>query len=105
MQNWNFRTEKEIIKEIGWRIKKIRLQHNLTQEQLSREVGVSVTTISLIEKGKSTSLATLIRIFIRLNRIKEFESVFDLAENLELKRKFEKEKLKSDRKRASKRIE
>lgn len=104
MNNWLFLTEIEILKEIGNRLKKIRVQHNFTQKELSKEVGLSVSTISLIEKGKSTSVESLIRILIRLNRIKDFESVFRVGENLELKLKFEKAKLKSERKRASRKI-
>jgi transcriptional regulator with XRE-family HTH domain len=94
----------EILKKIGQRLKKIRVQHNLTQKKMSREVGLSVSTISLIEQGKSTTVESLIRILIRLNRIKDFESVFRVGENLELKLKFEKAKLKSERKRASNKI-
>lgn len=104
MNNWLFLTESEILIEIGTRLKKIRLQHNLTQKELGQEVGLSVSTISLIEKGKSTSVESLIRILIRLNRIKDLESVFRVGENLELKLKFEKAKLRSERKRASKKI-
>lgn len=104
MENWLFLTEQEILKEIGERLKKIRIQHNLTQKDLSAEVGLSVSTISLIEQGKSTTVESLIRILVRLNRIQDFESVFRVGENLELKLKFEKAKLKSDRKRASKKI-
>ena len=104
MSNWLFLTEVEILTEIGSKLKKIRVQHNLTQKELSKEVGLSVSTISLIEKGKSTSVESLIRILIRLNRIKDFESVFRVGENLELKLKFEKAKLKSERKRASRKI-
>lgn len=104
MNSWLFLTEPEILKEIGNRLKKIRVQHNLTQKELSQEVGLSVSTISLIEKGKSTSVESLIRILIRLNRIKDLESVFRVGENLELKLKFEKAKLKSERQRASKKI-
>ena len=104
MNSWLFLTEPEILKEIGNRLKRIMFQHNLTQKELSQEVGLSVSTISLIEKGKSTSVESLIRILIRLNRIKDFESVFRVGENLELKLKFEKAKLKSERQRASKKI-
>jgi len=104
MSNWLFLTESEILKEVGIRLKKIRVQHNLTQKELSKEVGLSVSTISLIENGKPTSVESLIRILIRLNRIKDFESVFRVGENLELKLKFVKAKLKSERKRASRKI-
>lgn len=104
MNNWLFLTEQEILKDIGSRLKKIRVQHNLTQKDMSEEIGLSVSTISLIEKGKSTTVESLIRILVRLNRIKEFESVFRVGENLELKMKFEKARLKSERVRASKKI-
>lgn len=104
MDDWLFLTESEILKEMGIRLKKIRLQHNLTQKELSEEVGLSVSTISLIEQGKSTTVESLIRILVRLNRIKDLESVFRVGENLELKLKFEKAKLKTERKRASKKI-
>ena len=104
MDSWIFLTEQEILKEIGNRLKKIRLQHNITQKEMSEEVGLSVSTISLIEQGKSTTTDSLIRILTRLNRIKDLESVFRVGENLELKLKFEKAKLKTERKRASRRI-
>lgn len=104
MDNWIFLTEQEILKEIGIKLKKIRVQHNLTQKKMSEEVGLSVSTISLIEQGKSTTTESLLRILSRLNRIKDLESVFRVGENLELKLKFEKAKLKTERKRASKKI-
>jgi len=104
MDNWLFLTELEILKEIGKRLKQIRLQHNLTQKEMSKDVGLSVSTISLIEQGKSTTVESLIRILIRLNRVKDLESVFRVGENLELKLKFEKAKLKTERKRATKKI-
>ena len=104
MDNWSFLTEQEILEEIGKRLKKIRLQHNLTQKQMGEEVGLSVSTISLIEQGKSTTTESLLRILSRLNRIKDLESVFRVGENLELKLKFEKARLKTERKRASKKI-
>ena len=104
MDNWLFLTEQEILEEIGKRLKKIRLQHNLTQKQMGEEVGLSVSTISLIEQGKSTTTESLLRILSRLNRIKDLESVFRVGENLELKLKFEKAKLKTERKRASKKL-
>lgn len=104
MENWLFLTEQEILKEMGNRLKKIRLQYNLTQKELSDEAGLSVSTISLIEQGKSTTTESLVRILSRLNRIKDLESVFRVGENLELKLKFEKAKLKAERKRASTKI-
>lgn len=101
MSNWLFLTEREILEEIGKRLKKIRLQHNLTQKELSKEVGLSIPTISNLERGKTTTVETMIRVLVRLNRIKDLESVFKVGEDLELKLKFEKAKLKTNRQRAS----
>lgn len=45
---------------IGKRIKKFRNQADLTQEQLSDKVGVSITHVGLVETGKRRmSLKTL----------------------------------------------
>ena len=104
MENWLFLTENEIITQIGQRLKQIRLQHNLTQKQLGFDTGLSVSTISLIEQGNSTSLDSLIRILTRLNRLKDLEALFRVGQNLEMKMKFEKAKLKSERQRASRKI-
>lgn len=102
MGNWLFLTELEILSEIGDRLKKIRLQQNMTQKELGLKTGLSVSTISLIEQGKSTTMESIIRILTKLNRINDFESVFKIGENLELKSKFEKARMKTERKRASK---
>ncbi len=102
MNNWLFYTEQEILASIGESLKKIRVQHNLTQSTMAKEVGLSVSTISLMEKGQSSNLESLIRVLIRLNRISELEGVFRVSEDLELKLKFEEAKMKSIRKRASK---
>ncbi len=74
----------------------------MTQKELGLKTGLSVSTISLIEQGKSTTMESIIRILTKLNRINDFESVFKIGENLELKSKFEKARMKTERKRASK---
>ncbi len=104
MDNWLFATEREILQEIGRRLKKIRVRQNLTQKALSEETGLSVSTISQIEQGNSTSTESLLRILTRLNRIQDLEAVFRVGEDLELKLKFQKAKMKTERQRASKRV-
>ena len=39
-------------KEIGLRIKTIRLKHHITQKQLASHIGVSQTAIALWESGQ-----------------------------------------------------
>lgn len=48
------------------RLEKIRLTRNLTQAQLARQAGVSLRTITRLEKGEGISLDTLIRVMSAL---------------------------------------
>ena len=43
---------------MGYRIKEIRERKNLTQEELSKESGVSRATISALENGSSRATTT-----------------------------------------------
>ena len=49
---------------MGYRIKDLREQQNMTQEELSEKSGVSRTTISPLENGteRATTTKTLLRI-------------------------------------------
>lgn len=50
-------------KEMGSRIKKARLQQNLTQEQLAELLDISVSYVSLIERGsRNATVETLLNI-------------------------------------------
>ena len=48
---------------IGEVIKKIRLEQNLTQEELGKRVGVKKAQISKFEKGKGLGLSSMRRVF------------------------------------------
>ena len=53
----------------GKRLKKIRIDANLTQEQLAEKIQVSPDFISLIERGeRSPSLETIAKIASALNK-------------------------------------
>ena len=49
--------------KLGEAIKQARLSQNLTQEQLGEKVGVQKSQISRLERGRSISLASMVRIF------------------------------------------
>ena len=50
-------------KELGNRIKKARLHQNLTQEQLAEMLDISVSYVSLIERGsRNATVETLLAI-------------------------------------------
>ena len=42
------------MKKISERLKKYRLDHNLTQHEMAKVLGVSVPTYNLLENGKSS---------------------------------------------------
>lgn len=48
---------------IGEAIKQARLSKNLTQEELGEKIGVQRSQISRLEKGKSITINSLMRIF------------------------------------------
>lgn len=48
---------------IGEAIKKARLQHNLTQEELGERIGVKRAQISRLEKGYSITIPTMSKVF------------------------------------------
>lgn len=45
------------------RLKKLRLEHNLTQEQLAQRVNTTKANISMIESGKRNLTASSLQIF------------------------------------------
>ena len=60
--------ERQVAEEIhayhvGEAIKKARLANNLTQEQLGEKIGVQRSQISRLEKGKSITLNSMMRVF------------------------------------------
>ncbi|MBN2829469.1 MAG: helix-turn-helix transcriptional regulator [Candidatus Cloacimonetes bacterium] len=58
---------KQIESALCSRLEQIRLSRNLTQSELANEAGVSVRTITRMEKGEGISLNTFIRVLTALN--------------------------------------
>lgn len=62
-------TDPEILAELGRRLRRYRLQRNVTQEDLARDAGVGTRTIRNIESGGDVQLLTLLRILRALGRL------------------------------------
>jgi transcriptional regulator with XRE-family HTH domain len=65
-------TDNAILKELGARLTRSRLNRNLTQAQLANEAGVSKRTVERIEAGHSTQLSNLIRVSRALGLLVNF---------------------------------
>lgn len=63
-----------LLKEMGERIRDIRIAQNLTQEEMAADIGVSLSTIKRIESGTGSTLENFLRIL----------RYFNLTQNLEV---------------------
>ncbi|NZA25406.1 helix-turn-helix transcriptional regulator [Luteimonas sp. SJ-92] len=50
------------LRALGARVAKLRLSRNLTQANVAREAGASVSSVKRLEAGENTSLETLLRV-------------------------------------------
>lgn len=87
-----------VLKELGQRIKDIRIARSMTQNELCEKSGVSFATIARIEGGEASNINNLLRIMRVLGLVENFELLIPEQEQLpeDLFQKREK------RKRASK---
>jgi transcriptional regulator with XRE-family HTH domain len=64
-----------ILRELGERLARIRLQRNLSQAELAVEAGVSKRTVERMEAGGATQLINLVRICRALGLVEGFEAL------------------------------
>jgi len=95
---WQSMSDDALAKQVGLFLKNHRLEQNKTQEMVATAAGISRSTLSLLEKGESVTLATLIQVLRVLDQLQVME-VFEIQESVSplALAKAEKEK----RKRAS----
>lgn len=62
-------TDNMILKKIGENIKRMRLEHNISQKELAESAGVAISSIAALERGDNVSLKTLIPLLRALNSL------------------------------------
>lgn len=67
--------DEAVLRELGSRLAKARLERNLTQSRLAAQAGVSKNTVQRLESG---SVATQLSGFIRVCRVLDLIEGFDL---------------------------
>lgn len=75
-KNWSAMADPSVVKEICSSIKQMRLNKNLSQEELSHRSGIDRTTISRMESGRAATLLTLVQILRALDKLDIFNTFF-----------------------------
>ncbi len=75
--NRNLLSDSAIEKEIGGYFKKVRQQQRKTQQQVADAAGISRSTLSLLERGESGSLKTVIQVLRVLKQLQVLQDLFE----------------------------
>lgn len=73
-KNWNSMSDKALAEQIGAYIKHNRVEQNITQNDLAKIAGISRSTLSLLERGETVTLATFIQVLRVLDLLHIMES-------------------------------
>ena len=74
-KRFDFSTAPELNSEFGARIKQQRLLKNLSQEALSIQSGLGISTIQRFEQGKGGTFENFLRIVMALGLVRELETL------------------------------
>ena len=66
-------TDHAILRDLARRIKRTRLEKNITQQRLADITGLNRTTIRDMEQGKPFGVLTLIQLLRGLEKLEEFQ--------------------------------
>lgn len=97
---WNSLSDKALAEYIGAFVKHHRLQQNKTQSELSAAAGISRSTLSLLERGETVTIATLIQVLRVLDQLSVLSS-FEVKETFSPLAQARKQKEKRRRARGS----
>ncbi|MDP2854817.1 MAG: helix-turn-helix transcriptional regulator [Smithellaceae bacterium] len=72
--------DKTILTEIGARISRLRLNHNITQTDLALQAGVARIVVQRLEGGRGCTLENLIRITRVLGILEQLDAFLQVPE-------------------------
>ena len=71
---WSSKSDSALERSFGEYIKHHRLKQNITQGKLSKNAGISRSTLSLMERGESVNISTFIKVLRALNLLHIMEN-------------------------------
>ena len=78
---WTSMSDKVLAKQIGAFINHHRMEQNKTQDVLANAAGISRSTLSLLERGETVTLATLIQVLRVLEQL-QIMNAFTVQESV-----------------------
>ena len=70
----------EVLREVGARLKELRLQQNRRVMDLAADAGVSPRTIDRLEAGRNIGTENLVRVMRALGRLQAFDALVPVPE-------------------------
>lgn len=68
-KEWSSMSDQALAKHIGAFVKHHRMEQNKTQTELATEAGISRSTLSLMERGETVSIPTLLQVLRILDKL------------------------------------
>ena len=79
--DWASMSDKALAEYIGTYVRYKRMEQNKTQDELATAAGISRSTLSLLERGETVTVTTLIQVLRVLDQLKVL-SAFEVRETL-----------------------
>lgn len=71
---WYALGDRAIVREMGKQLKQMRLNQNITQQQLATTSGLDRVTVSKLENGRAATLLTFVQVLRALNKLELLET-------------------------------
>jgi transcriptional regulator with XRE-family HTH domain len=81
----DIKTLEEYMILIGNKLEKLRQNMDMTQSDITDEVGISRKTVSSIENGKNFSVENLVKLLITYNKIEPLLNILTLPYDFDIK--------------------
>jgi DNA-binding XRE family transcriptional regulator len=79
--NWDSMSDDALAEHIGVFIRHHRMEQNKTQDTLAKAAGISRSTLSLLERGETVTLATFIQVLRVLDKLHVME-IFNVSQTM-----------------------
>lgn len=80
-KNWIAMSDKALVKHIGSFVQHHRMEKNKTQASIASAAGISRSTLSLLERGESVTVPTLIQVLRVLDQLQVMD-VFHIEKQI-----------------------